>query len=48
MPVRTCSRIPRIMYQPATRRPYGVLEWPAMMRLLDAEERSSGFPSYRQ
>jgi hypothetical protein len=25
-----------------TRCPYGVLEWPAMLRLLDAEDRSSG------
>ncbi len=35
------------MYQPGTRRPYGVLEWPAMLRLLDAEETKSGFPSYK-
>ena len=35
------------MYQPGTRRPYGVLEWPAMLRLLDAEETRSGFPSYK-
>jgi ribulose-5-phosphate 4-epimerase/fuculose-1-phosphate aldolase len=35
------------MYQPGTRRPYGVLEWPAMLRLLDAEETHSGFPSYK-
>jgi len=35
------------MYQPGTRRPYGVLEWPAMLRLLDAEEGRDGFPSYR-
>jgi ribulose-5-phosphate 4-epimerase/fuculose-1-phosphate aldolase len=34
------------LYQPGTRRPYGVLEWPAMLRLLDAEGRSSGFPPY--
>jgi hypothetical protein len=25
------------LYQPGTRRPYGVLEWPAMLRLLQAE-----------
>ena len=25
------------LYQPGTRRPYGVLEWPAMLRLLKAE-----------
>ena len=35
------------LYQPGTRRPYGVLEWHAMRRLLDAEERSTGYPSYK-
>ena len=25
---------------------YGVLEWPAMLRLLDAEDRHSGYPPY--
>lgn len=34
------------MYQPGTRRPYGELEWHAMRRLLDAEDKSSGFPPY--
>jgi ribulose-5-phosphate 4-epimerase/fuculose-1-phosphate aldolase len=34
------------LYQPGTRRPYGVLEWPAMLRLLAAEERNSGYPPY--
>jgi ribulose-5-phosphate 4-epimerase/fuculose-1-phosphate aldolase len=34
------------MYQPGTRRPYGVLEWHAMRRLLDAEDANSGFPPY--
>lgn len=34
------------MYQPSTRRPYGVLEWPAMLRLLKYEYGSSGFPQY--
>jgi ribulose-5-phosphate 4-epimerase/fuculose-1-phosphate aldolase len=34
------------LYQPGTRRPYGVLEWPAMLRLLAAEERNSAYPSY--
>ena len=34
------------LYQPGTRRPYGVLEWPAMLRLLEAEGRSSGYPAY--
>jgi hypothetical protein len=26
--------------------PYGVLEWPAMLRLLEAEQKSSAFPPY--
>ncbi|MCX7930922.1 MAG: class II aldolase/adducin family protein [Rhodovarius sp.] len=34
------------LYQPGTRRPYGVLEWPAMLRLLEAEQKRSGFPPY--
>ena len=34
------------LYQPGTRRPYGVLEWPAMLRLLDAEQKSAGYPPY--
>jgi ribulose-5-phosphate 4-epimerase/fuculose-1-phosphate aldolase len=34
------------LYQPGTRRPYGVLEWPALIRLLQAEDRNSGFPPY--
>jgi ribulose-5-phosphate 4-epimerase/fuculose-1-phosphate aldolase len=34
------------LYQPGTRRPYGVLEWPAMLRLLEAEQKSSAFPPY--
>ena len=34
------------LYQPGVRRPYGVLEWPAMLRLLEAEGRRSGYPPY--
>jgi ribulose-5-phosphate 4-epimerase/fuculose-1-phosphate aldolase len=34
------------LYQPGTRRPYGVLEWPAMLRLLDAQGKTSGYPPY--
>jgi ribulose-5-phosphate 4-epimerase/fuculose-1-phosphate aldolase len=34
------------LYQPGTRRPYGVLEWPAMLRRLEAEQKSSGYPPY--
>ena len=33
------------LYQPQTRRPYGVLEWPAMLRLLEAQQ-NDGFPPY--
>jgi ribulose-5-phosphate 4-epimerase/fuculose-1-phosphate aldolase len=36
-----------VLYRPETRRPYGVLEWPAMLRLLDAAEKNSGYPSYK-
>src|SRR6185436_18317505 len=36
------------LYQPGTRRPYGILEWPAMLRLLAAESGSSGYPPYWQ
>ena len=32
------------LYQPGTRRPYGVLEWPALLRLLNAE--SSNYPRF--
>jgi len=34
------------LYQPGARRPYGVLEWHAMLRLLKAQSSSSGFPPY--
>jgi hypothetical protein len=34
------------LYQPGTRRPYGVLEWHAMLRQLAAEQPASGFPPY--
>ena len=34
------------LYQPGARRPYGVLEWPAMLRLLRAESAHSGFAPY--
>lgn len=34
------------LYQPGTRRPYGVLEWPAMLRLLAAAERDRAYPPY--
>ena len=36
------------LYQPGTRRPYGVLEWPAMLRRLEAEGKHSGYPPYWQ
>jgi ribulose-5-phosphate 4-epimerase/fuculose-1-phosphate aldolase len=31
------------LYQPATRRPYGIMEWPAMLRFLDRRD-----PSWRE
>ena len=34
------------LYDPGTRRPYGVLEWPAMLRQLEAESKYSGYPPY--
>lgn len=34
------------LYQPGTRRPYGVLEWPAMLRRLAAEQTRSDYPPY--
>jgi ribulose-5-phosphate 4-epimerase/fuculose-1-phosphate aldolase len=34
------------LYQPGTRRPYGELEWHAMLRLLRATEPSSGYPPH--
>ena len=34
------------LYQPGTRRPYGVLEWPAMLRRLEAKQKTSGYPPY--
>lgn len=34
------------LYQPGARRPYGVLEWHAMLRRLEAEQAASGFPPY--
>jgi ribulose-5-phosphate 4-epimerase/fuculose-1-phosphate aldolase len=36
------------LYQPGSRRPYGVLEWPAMLRLLAAEQKNSDYPPYWQ
>ena len=34
------------LYQPGARRPYGVLEWHAMLRLLEATSQGSPFPHY--
>ena len=36
------------LYQPGTRRPWGVLEWPAMLRRLEAEGKNAGYPPYWQ
>jgi ribulose-5-phosphate 4-epimerase/fuculose-1-phosphate aldolase/carbon monoxide dehydrogenase subunit G len=46
MPTPEVMALTAHLYQPATRRPYGVLEWPAMLRLLDANQKFSGFPPY--
>jgi len=34
------------LYQPGARRPYGVLEWHAMLRLLEAQTAQSAYPPY--
>ena len=34
------------LYQPTTRRPYGVLEWPAMIRYLEASSNKLDYPRY--
>jgi ribulose-5-phosphate 4-epimerase/fuculose-1-phosphate aldolase len=34
------------LYQPRTRRPYGVLEWPTLLRLLAAQQQGSAYPPY--
>ncbi|MGZ5120902.1 MAG: class II aldolase/adducin family protein [Burkholderiales bacterium] len=54
MPARTESRCRRrkfsttrrTCHQPGTGRPYGELEWHAIRRLLDAEDRNNGFAPY--
>jgi ribulose-5-phosphate 4-epimerase/fuculose-1-phosphate aldolase len=46
MPSREVLARTAHLYQPATRRPYGILEWPAMLRLLEAEQKNSAFPRY--
>jgi len=46
MPSRETLAKTAHLYQPGTRRPYGILEWPAMLRLLEAEQKSSAFPPY--
>jgi ribulose-5-phosphate 4-epimerase/fuculose-1-phosphate aldolase len=46
MPSDNVLRHTAHLYQPGTRRPYGVLEWPAMLRLLAAEERNSAYQPY--
>jgi ribulose-5-phosphate 4-epimerase/fuculose-1-phosphate aldolase len=34
------------LYQPGTRRPYGVLEWHAMLRLLESQSHQNAYPPY--
>jgi ribulose-5-phosphate 4-epimerase/fuculose-1-phosphate aldolase len=46
VPAEGVLRKTALLYQPNSRRPYGVLEWPAMLRLLKAETARSGYPPY--
>jgi len=46
LPTREVLERTADLYQPGTRRPYGVLEWHAMLRLLEAEQVHSGYPPY--
>ncbi|MEO8137905.1 MAG: hypothetical protein ABI831_28500 [Betaproteobacteria bacterium] len=46
MPMAAVLESTAHLYQPGARRPYGVLEWPAMPRLPEAQGAQSGFPSY--
>jgi ribulose-5-phosphate 4-epimerase/fuculose-1-phosphate aldolase len=34
------------VFAPTTLRPYGLLEWPAMLRKVEAETKNSGYPHY--
>ena len=34
------------VFAPTTLRPYGLLEWPAMLRKVEAETKNSGYPYY--
>jgi ribulose-5-phosphate 4-epimerase/fuculose-1-phosphate aldolase len=36
------------IFQPGKIRSYGILEWPAMLRRLEAEQRNNGYPQYDQ
>ena len=46
LPSRQVLELTAHLYQPGTRRPYGELEWPAMLRLLKAQAHTSGFPPF--
>ena len=48
MPSREVLAKTAHLYQPGTRRPYGILEWPAMLRRLEAEQKNSPYPPYWQ
>lgn len=48
MPSREVLAKTAHLYQPGTRRPYGILEWPAMVRQLEAEQKHSPYPPYWQ
>lgn len=46
MPTEAVLQHTAHLYQPGTRRPYGELEWHAMLRLLRAQSGASGFPEF--
>jgi ribulose-5-phosphate 4-epimerase/fuculose-1-phosphate aldolase len=46
VPDETVLERTAVLYRPETRRPYGVLEWPAMLRFLEVDAKSSAYPPY--
>jgi ribulose-5-phosphate 4-epimerase/fuculose-1-phosphate aldolase len=45
-PPREVTELTAKVFAPSTLRRYGLLEWPAMLRKLDAETRHNGYPYY--
>jgi methionine synthase II (cobalamin-independent) len=44
--IHICFGYAAIIHQPGTRRPYAVLEWPTLLRLLTAQQQGSAYPQY--